>query len=58
MDCLTKYCSHLSRSQRMSYFGPSRDNYDTMLILRVVAPSSRPSLENLRVIWMNPDGVV
>ena len=44
MDDLANYCFRLSRSQGMSDLKVSRSNYDTMLILIVVAPSSKASV--------------
>ena len=57
MDDLANDCFHLSRSQGMSDLGEIRGNYDTMLILREAAPSSRPYVATQIVIWMSQDGV-
>ena len=58
MDDLANYCFNIYRSQEMSYLGAIRDNYDTMLILRGVAPSIRTYVVNRRVIWIPPDGIL
>ena len=44
MDDLANCCFHLSRSQGVSDLRASRGNYDTVSILRGVAPSGRPSV--------------
>ena len=58
MDDLENYCFHLYISQGMSDLRASRGNYDAILILRGVAPSSRSSEDTRRVIWMPSDGVL
>ena len=44
---LANDCFVLSRSQRMSNLSERRGNYDTMLVLRGVVPSSWPNSEPL-----------
>ena len=58
MDDLVNYSLQLSRSQGISYLRAGIGDYDTMLILRRVAPPSRTSVVTRRVIWVPPDGVV
>ena len=56
MGDIVNYCFHLSTSQGVSYLRESIGNYVTMLILRGVSPSSRPSIATQRLIRMPPDG--
>ena len=57
MDDIANDGFHLSISQGMSDLKAIRGNYDTVSILRGVAPSIRPS-KTTQIIWMPPDGVL
>ena len=50
MGDLENCCCDISILQGMLYLRTSIGNYDTILILRVVAPPSRPYVETQRVI--------
>ena len=54
MDELASYCFHLYSSKGMLDLRSIRGNYDTIFILRGVAPSRWPSVIIRRVIWMPP----
>ena len=58
IDYIANYCLRLSISHGISYLRASRDNDDTMLILRGVALSNLPYVLTQRVIWIPPDGVL
>ena len=58
MDDLENYCFHICMSQGMSYLRAGRSNYDNVLILRLVALSSRNYLETQIVILMSRYGVL
>ena len=58
MDDIANYCFHLSRSQGMQDLRASGGNYDTMIILRGLVPSSRNSVAIQRLIRIPLDDVL
>ena len=57
MDDFENYCLQIYRAQGIPDFMESRGSYETVLILREVALSSRPYVAT-QVIRMSPDGVL